>query len=189
VRVSAFVLMLRAVTGEEDLIFGTTAAGRHLPGTEAMIGVFVNPLPVRVDLAGGSGTDEVIRLVEDRLLEFHRWQNYVLADLIEHVEPFVGKDINETFHAYILFQNHPRPERQGPRTYTVVETDDLGDQELAQLRRPHGKLMRDFELIVMAQPDGEMSLNHWYRQGACTEAQVREWSDVYTSMLHRLLAS
>ncbi len=189
VLVSAFVLMLRAVTGEEDLVFGTTAAGRHLPGTEAMIGVFVNPLPVRVDLAGRSGADDVIRLVEDRLLEFHRRQNYVLADLIEHVEPFVGKDINETFHAYILFQNYPRPQCQGPRTYTVAETDDLGDQEFAQLRRPHGKLMRDLELIVMEQPDGKMSLNHWYRQGAFTETQVHEWSEVYTSMLHRLLIS
>jgi amino acid adenylation domain-containing protein len=186
--VSAFAMMLRAVTGEEDLVFGTTAAGRHLPGTEDMIGVFVNPLPIRVDLAGVSGTGEMVDRVTDRLMEFHQYQNYLLADLVEHVEPFVGLDINETFHAYILFQNYPRPQSQGPRSYRVVETDDLGDKELAQLRRPHGKLMRDFELIVIERCDGRMSLNHWYRQGKFTHEQVQQWSGIFTATLQRLVS-
>jgi hypothetical protein len=109
-----------------------------------------------------------------------------LADLVEHVEPFVGRDINETFHAYLLFQNYPRPQCQGPRSYQVVETDDLADKQLAQLRRPHGKLMRDFELIVLERPDGRMSLNHWYRQGKFSREQVQQWSESFTTMLRRL---
>lgn len=187
VLVSAFALLLREVTGEEDLVFGTTAAGRHLPGTEDMIGVFVNPLPVRIDLAGRSAPQEVVGLVRDRLLEFHHHQRYVLADLVQHVPPFVGCDINETFHAYVLFQNYPRPQSSGPRTYTVLETDDLGDDELVQLRREHGRLMRDYELVIVDRVDGGLSLNHWYRTGRFTEAQVRGWSEIYSAALRRML--
>jgi amino acid adenylation domain-containing protein len=189
VLVSAFVLMLREVTGEQDLVFGTTAAGRHLPGTEDMIGVFVNPLPVRIDLAGRSAPGEVIGLVRDQLLEFHRHQRYVLADLVQHVPPFIGRDINETFHAYILLQNYPRPQRFGPRSYTVFETDDLGEEGLVQLRREHGRLMRDYELVIVERADGGLSLNHWYRSGRFTEAQVRGWSELYLAALRRILAA
>jgi hypothetical protein len=187
VLVSAFALMLREVTGEVDLVFGTTAAGRHLPGTEEMIGVFVNPLPIRIELTDTPEPQGVVREVEERLLEFHRHQNYVLADLIQHVEPFVGTGINDTFHAYLLFQNFPRPEQGGPRSYSVLESDDISDRELASLRGPHGKLMRDLELIVIGLPDGSMSLNFWYRQGRFSSAQVSDWSRSYVAILRRLV--
>ena len=179
VLVSAFALMLREVTSAEDLVFGTTAAG-HLPGTEEMIGVFVNPLPVRIDLTGRSAPEDVIGLVRDRLLEFHRHQRYVLADLVRHVPPFIGRDINETFHAYILFQNYPRPQGSGPRSYRVFEADDLAEESLVQLCREHGRLMRDYELVIVERADGGLSLNHWYtRSGRLAESQVRAWSEFY----------
>lgn len=185
--VTAFALMLQAVTGEDDLIFGTTGAGRHVPGSEAMIGVFVNPLPIRVNLTEKPGLRDALLLVTDQLMKFHQWQNYILADLINHVEPFTGLDINETFHNYILYQNYPRPQSAGPREYCVQETDDLGDKQLARLRRPHGKLMREFELIVIEQADGNMSLNFWYRQGLFSSEQVRKWSEIYADMIRRLV--
>ena len=189
VLVSAFALMLREVTSAEDLVFGTTAAGRHLPGTEEMIGVFVNPLPVRIDLTGRSAPEDVIGLVRDRLLEFHRHQRYVLADLVRHVPPFIGRDINETFHAYILFQNYPRPQGSGPRSYRVFEADDLAEESLVQLRREHGRLMRDYELVIVERADGGLSLNHWYRSGRLAESQVRAWSEFYGAALRRMLAA
>ncbi|RFA34599.1 hypothetical protein CAL65_14635 [Alkalilimnicola ehrlichii] len=110
---AAFALMLRDATGETDLVFGTTAAGRHLPGTDSMLGVFVNPLPLRVTLDDPSDIDASFRSVNDSLLGFHNNQNYLLQDLIENVEPFVGLDINEAFHAYILYQNFPKSRPRG----------------------------------------------------------------------------
>ncbi|MFF2886826.1 amino acid adenylation domain-containing protein [Paenibacillus sp. NPDC057967] len=39
--------LLHLMTGEDDLIVGTPVAGRFHPGTEALVGMFVNTLPIR----------------------------------------------------------------------------------------------------------------------------------------------
>src|SRR5262249_45044958 len=46
----AWALLLSRYSGEDDVIFGTVVSGRptDLPGVEAIIGNFINTLPVRV---------------------------------------------------------------------------------------------------------------------------------------------
>jgi amino acid adenylation domain-containing protein len=44
---SAFTLLIGKFTQNKDLVIATTSAGRNLPQTEDMVGMFVNTLPVR----------------------------------------------------------------------------------------------------------------------------------------------
>src|SRR5215211_2849855 len=46
----AWALLLSRYSGERDIVFGATVSGRpgELPGVEAMVGPFINTLPVRV---------------------------------------------------------------------------------------------------------------------------------------------
>ena len=46
----AWALLLSRYSGEDDVLFGATVSGRSapLPGIEAMLGLFINTLPVRV---------------------------------------------------------------------------------------------------------------------------------------------
>jgi amino acid adenylation domain-containing protein len=45
----AWALFLSRYSGEEDVVFGATRAGRHatVPGADAMVGLFINTLPIR----------------------------------------------------------------------------------------------------------------------------------------------
>ncbi|ARP74327.1 non-ribosomal peptide synthetase [Streptomyces pluripotens] len=56
-------LLLRARTGQEDVVFGSTYSGRsaELAGSEAMVGMFINTLPVRVRL---DATESLLQLLE-----------------------------------------------------------------------------------------------------------------------------
>jgi len=47
---AAWALLLSRYSGEEDVVFGTVVSGRppELMGAESVVGLFVNPLPVRV---------------------------------------------------------------------------------------------------------------------------------------------
>lgn len=47
---AAWALLLSRYSGEEDILFGVTVSGRptDLPGSESMIGLFINSLPFRV---------------------------------------------------------------------------------------------------------------------------------------------
>ncbi|MEU4837045.1 amino acid adenylation domain-containing protein [Nocardia testacea] len=46
----AWALLLTALTGRSDVVFGNTVSDRppHIPGVEYMVGLFINTLPVRV---------------------------------------------------------------------------------------------------------------------------------------------
>ncbi len=51
----AWALVLSRYSGEDDVVFGVTVSGRppSLPGVDAMLGCFINTLPVRVRLFAG----------------------------------------------------------------------------------------------------------------------------------------
>src|SRR6266850_834097 len=47
---AAWAILLSRYSGDEDVVYGATVSGRppDLPGVEAMVGLFINTLPVRV---------------------------------------------------------------------------------------------------------------------------------------------
>ncbi len=185
--VAAFSLLLEHLTGKADLVFGTTAAGRNVPGTEEMMGVFVNPLPLRV--RADEDADRLLQQVHHSLAGFHEHQSYVLADLIRHVEPFVGTDINECFHAYILLQNYPKPSGFLGLAYEVAEVDgEVTDPWLRPFADDETTLMREMELIVDEQPSG-MSLHFWYRKALFSRLDACAWAERYLEILQGLLAA
>jgi len=49
---TAYQLLLYRYTGEEDIVVGTPIAGRSLPETEDLIGLFINTLALRTSLTG-----------------------------------------------------------------------------------------------------------------------------------------
>ncbi|HZI06275.1 MAG TPA: condensation domain-containing protein, partial [Archangium sp.] len=53
---AAWALVLSAYSGERDVLFGNTVAGRppELPGSESMVGLFINSLPTRVRIPSAS---------------------------------------------------------------------------------------------------------------------------------------
>ncbi|RLP69131.1 non-ribosomal peptide synthetase [Mycetocola reblochoni] len=70
---TAWGLVLRALTGSDDVLFGTTVSGRpaELPGVERMVGLFLNTVPQRVRVLPH-------RSVAELLVESQRMQAAVL---------------------------------------------------------------------------------------------------------------
>jgi len=52
---AAYALLLMRYTGQEDIIIGCPFANRPLPEQDGMIGLFVNSLPIRLNLGGDPG--------------------------------------------------------------------------------------------------------------------------------------
>ncbi|MVO85503.1 amino acid adenylation domain-containing protein, partial [Streptomyces sp. p1417] len=72
----AWAVLLAGLTGRADVVFGTTVSGRppQLPGVDAMVGLFINALPVRVRCAPGRTLREVLTELQERqaaLLDHH----------------------------------------------------------------------------------------------------------------------
>ncbi|MFG2341265.1 condensation domain-containing protein [Streptomyces yangpuensis] len=81
VTLTAAFAALHRLTGDEDLVIGV--AGTHRTGTamRALVGLCVNTLPVRVDVSGDPTFAELLRRVNEALLEAQR-HRHVPFDLV-----------------------------------------------------------------------------------------------------------
>ncbi|MFJ8299068.1 SDR family NAD(P)-dependent oxidoreductase [Streptomyces sp. NPDC094447] len=171
---TAYALLLHELTGDTDLVVGTTAAGRSPVQTEEIIGVFVNPLPLRLTVDPTASLRQLIGSVHTALVGFHEHGSYPLEDLVAAVEPFVGKGLNDTFHCYLLYQNYWRP-----------GNEDLAYRALEVPAHTHHKLMREFEIVLAEGPQG-LGGELWYLPSRFSAATARAWHERYVLLLERL---
>ncbi|MFG2572651.1 amino acid adenylation domain-containing protein [Streptomyces sp. NPDC048481] len=102
----AWAMVLGQLTGRGDVVFGATVSGRpaDLPGVEAMIGSFINTLPVRVGLDPAATFAEVVGDLQRRqgdLLDHH---HVSLAEIQR------AAGLGELFDSLLVFENYPYDE-------------------------------------------------------------------------------
>ncbi len=170
---SAYSMLLHEQSGEFDLVVGTTAAARPTVQTEQIVGVFVNPLPIRLRVNRDASVADYIQHVHDRLAGFHEHGYYPLEDLVAEVEPFIGMGLNDTFHCYLLYQNYWRPDETGLtfRPLPIAET--------------HHKLMRDTEIVLTDHDDGGRG-EFWWRPQRFSLGWARESVQRFVELLEQL---
>jgi amino acid adenylation domain-containing protein len=84
---AAFNALLSFQTNREDLIVGAPIAGRHLSGTEEMIGFFINTLVLRSDLSGDPSFRELLRRAREVCLDAYAHQDFPFDKLVEEFRP------------------------------------------------------------------------------------------------------
>ncbi|MDS1113174.1 amino acid adenylation domain-containing protein [Gordonia westfalica] len=79
----AWALLLSAMTGRSDVVFGNTVSDRpaHIAGIERMIGLFINTLPVRVRLDPDETVTELLARAQAEQAAMLDHRNIGLADL------------------------------------------------------------------------------------------------------------
>jgi amino acid adenylation domain-containing protein/non-ribosomal peptide synthase protein (TIGR01720 family) len=77
----AWALLLNRYSGEEDVVFGSVTSGRSAPlaGIETMIGLFINTLPARVEVAAGAAIPPWLRALQAHQAEMRRHEHYPLS--------------------------------------------------------------------------------------------------------------
>ncbi len=78
-------VLLFKLSGEEDIIIGTAAAGRNHADLEHIIGVFINTLALRNFPAGHKSFNHFLREVRQGTLEAFDNQGYQFEDLVDQV--------------------------------------------------------------------------------------------------------
>jgi amino acid adenylation domain-containing protein len=83
---TAFSVLLYRRSGQPEMILGMTVAGRTRAETEGMIGIFINMLPLRIDLSGGPSYREALRRVRDKAIRAHAHQDTPIEKIVEDLE-------------------------------------------------------------------------------------------------------
>jgi amino acid adenylation domain-containing protein len=79
----AWAILLSQYSGESDLVFGVTVSGRptELDGVESMIGLFINTLPVRVQISPEMSLLQWLKKLNAERLEMFDYENTPLSHI------------------------------------------------------------------------------------------------------------
>jgi mycobactin peptide synthetase MbtF len=109
----AWAVLLSAFTDRSDVVFGVTVSGRpgELPGVEAMVGLFINtvPLRVRLDPAGRAGAQCVALQREAAMLRDHSY--------LPHAELRALGGVGELYDSLLVYENFPPGELVGGKEF------------------------------------------------------------------------
>lgn len=102
----AWSLLLRLYSGEEDVLFGCVTSGRsiNLSGIESMVGIFINTLPLRVQLSSNSS---VVSWLEGIQTRFHEMLMYEYSSLTT-IHGWSGVSRRQPlFESILVVENYP----------------------------------------------------------------------------------
>jgi amino acid adenylation domain-containing protein len=108
----AFQALLARYSGQNDIVIGTDVANRATPEAEAMIGFFINLLPIRTDLSGDPTFRELAGRTREGLLEGYAHQEVPFARIVQDLQPERSKSHNPIVQSLFVMQNIPRPKRE-----------------------------------------------------------------------------
>jgi len=147
VLLAAWEAMLSRHAGQEDFAVGTPIAGRTRTELEGMIGLFLNTLVLRADIAGDPTFAELLGRVRATTLDAYAHQDAPFEQIVEALNP--PRDLSRP----PLFQ-----------TLLVVQNAPVGEAEVAGVKlealRPEGRTAK-YELTLAAREragDLELSL-------------------------------
>jgi amino acid adenylation domain-containing protein len=105
---AACAALLRAHTGQGDILLGSPMGVRERPELEVMIGPFVSLVVVRLDLSDDPCFAELLRRARRALLDAHARRDVPFETLVEHLKPARSLQHSPLFQVAVV-QHHTAP--------------------------------------------------------------------------------
>ena len=153
---AAFTLLLHSHSGHTDVVVGSTFANRRQRELEALIGCFVNTLPVRYDLSGDPAFVDQLARVQKVLLDVHEHQEMPLSKIVQQLQPERSLDRNPLFQ--VVF-DVLTPDRN-PAVFgyglssEVQEQLQIGDLRVTPMDVEGGEARFDLAVFLWDMPTG-----------------------------------
>jgi amino acid adenylation domain-containing protein len=150
----AWSLLLSRYSGEKDVLFGATVAGRpaELAGVERMVGLFINTLPVRVDVPSQTRLLPWLRDLQARQADQRQYEYSSLIDIQSWSDVPRGVAL---FDSILVFENLPAVEASSQET-----SSDL----IIRADRGVGS-KTNYPLTMIVNPGAELSIQAVYDRG------------------------
>ncbi|WP_353303884.1 amino acid adenylation domain-containing protein [Sessilibacter corallicola] len=155
----AWALLLSRYSGDNDIIFGVTVAGRptELEGADSLIGLFINSLPLRVEVNNQASVSEWLKALFERNVGMREYEFAPLVDIQSWSELPRGESL---FKSLFVFENAPIDQAMMDRTveFEIDERTDrthtnypitvvIGPSEKLRLQLTYDKQLFDHDTV------------------------------------------
>ena len=139
---AAFAQLLCSLTGQHDVVFGTTVSGRpaEVAGAESMVGLFINTVPVRATITASTTTTDLLGQLQTAHNHTFEHQHLALSD----IHRITGQE--RLFDTLFVYENYPTD------TVALSVVDGLAVTGFTNREHNH------YPLAVVALPGHELVL-------------------------------
>ncbi|PLR60152.1 non-ribosomal peptide synthetase [Pseudomonas sp. QC2] len=160
---AAWALVLRRLSGDRDVLFGVTVAGRpvEMPEMQRTVGLFINSIALRVKLPEDDQPCSVRQWLSgllDSNMQLREYEYLPLVTIQEHSELPKGQPL---FDSLFVFENAPVEVSVLDRAHSLNATSDSG--------RTH----TNFPLTAVCYPGDDLGLHLSYDQRYFDETTVQ----------------
>ena len=152
VMLAVFQAMLHYLSGQDDLVVGSPVVGRSRAEFEKIVGLFTNPVFLRVNLSGDSTFQDLLCHVRQTVLAALEHQDFPTLLLVERLHP--ARDLSRPPICQVMFvldKPHGLAERGAP-TFVHGEagpTVNFGGLVLESFPLEHRSASLDLVLLVV----------------------------------------
>ena len=189
---AAYSALLHRYSGQTDIVVGTPTAGRGQLERERCVGYFVNPIPLRLSLAGDPGFLDHLKRVHRAMMGGLGHADLPLTALVERLQLERDPSRPSVFQTVFVLQ---KPHLMGDDGLAFFFTDTPGVQLSAGGEGPRALRMRSLDLgqahctydlaLMMAESPDRLSASLQYNTELFTPATARR----LTTHMATLLAS
>ncbi|NWC45178.1 non-ribosomal peptide synthetase [Pseudomonas edaphica] len=160
---AAWALVLRRLSGDRDVLFGVTVAGRpvEMPEMQRTVGLFINSIALRVKLPEDDQTCSVRQWLSgllDSNMQLREYEYLPLVTIQEHSELPKGQPL---FDSLFVFENAP------------VEVSVLDRAQSLNATSDSGRTHTNFPLTAVCYPGDDLGLHLSYDQRYFDETTVQ----------------
>ncbi|NET38726.1 MAG: amino acid adenylation domain-containing protein, partial [Cyanothece sp. SIO1E1] len=162
----AWALLLSRYSGETDIIFGTTSAGRPpgLAGIQSMVGLFLSTLPVRVQIPSATPLVDWLKTLQTQQAEMRQYEYSPLVQIQSWSE--IPPEF-PLFESLVVFSNvqisEPPSEAPSEAPYNGSQApssdpslDNLVIQDFSEFEKTN------YPLTILVTPKPALSIEIWH---------------------------
>ncbi|MGA9870970.1 MAG: amino acid adenylation domain-containing protein [Rhodococcus sp. (in: high G+C Gram-positive bacteria)] len=164
---AAWGIVLSGFTGADSVLFGSTVSGRpaDLDGVADTVGLFINTVPVKVDVGGGATVSSVLARVRDFTVAVAAHHHVGLADIQK------AAGARTLFDTLVVFENFAAADTSGIDTEGIA-TEGI-DSEDFSVSVSGFHTVTHYPLTLTVFPGDTMSLVVEYRPDLVSESSAR----------------
>jgi hypothetical protein len=171
VLVATFMLLIRRLSGSDEIVLGTDVSHRAAVDLEKMVGLFINRVVLRTILARCTSFKQHLAQVQDVVTNAMRHANAPFEKVVDALHPPREHGRNPFFQIIFGFHNNPRSQPK------------FGEFEL-QINRPNTRWASNLDLSVYVTEVNEALLIEWsYQSSLYRRSTVEHWSEQFAALL------